>query len=296
MRQVFRSIWSFLTNKWVKRIIIIIVLFAVGIGSYQIGSYKTFKDLNQRLSFSTSDETDIKQSDVTENLMSTKSGHKEFANIVNALAMKASLKKDGISISKDRLIDYGQRDVERFKMKHPKGTSTDFENSAVIRYGSDTTYRLRSTMDVARAMYAEKHYNYKSDLDKRLNQLHGLKTYNVTIKQEGSSKDDSFELTPYHYMNLFGEDNLNKYKNVKKGDVVSVSDDNHKYDIKIKDNGKAFTDNDIKQAMKKDTMYFLQVSIQNKMDKQIQKEIKKDKLIEFKHPFDEHAYESGMKK
>ena len=58
---------------------IIIVLFAVGIGSYQIGSYKTFKDLNQRLSFSTSDETDIKQSDVTENLMSTKSGHKEFA-------------------------------------------------------------------------------------------------------------------------------------------------------------------------------------------------------------------------
>ena len=67
-----------------------------------------------------------------------------------------------------------------------------------------------------RAMYAEKHYNYKSDLDKRLNQLHGLKSYNVTIKQEGSSKGDSFKLTPYHYLNLFGEDNLNKYKNVKK--------------------------------------------------------------------------------
>ena len=31
----------------------------------------------------------------------------------------------------------------------------------------------------------------------------------------------------------------------------------------------------LNKAMKNDTMYFLQVSIQNKMDKQIQKEIKR---------------------
>ena len=60
----------------------------------------------------------------------------------------------------------------------------------------------------------------------------------LQLNKKAHLKVIHFKLTPYHYLNLFGEDNLNKYKNVKKGDAISVSDDNHNYNIKIKDNGK----------------------------------------------------------
>lgn len=290
-----KKIWAFLTHKWVKPIILILVLLSVGIASYQAGSYKTFKDMGQRPSFTTGSDNQIVQSDVTENLMSTSHGQKEYANIVNATAMKTALEKNGVKIPDSRLKDYSQYDVQDFKRKNPKGTSADFEANALTRYGSDKTYEFRATMDVARAMYAEKHYDYSRDLNERIDQLKGMKSHTavVSVQKDGQkSEPEKMTLTPYQYLVMVGSDYLDNYKNAKKGETFSAGD----YTISVKDNGKAFTKNDVKKAMKEDTKFFLNKDIQSKMDKRIQKDVlKNDKLIHFEHPFDKEMYRKGVK-
>lgn len=299
MKNVFKSIWSFLTNKWVKRVMILILLISIGLASYQLGSYDTFKDLNQRLSFKTKDDDQIKQSDMTEILMTTKDGQKEYVNIVNALAMKASLEKDNIKIPQSRLVDYSQYDVQDFKQKNPKGSSQDFEVDSIVKYGSDDSYKLRSIMDVSRAMYAEKHYNYSDELNHRLNLLKDMKSYKVLMsfeKNNDKSKSETMTLTPYQFLTMFGENNLDKYKNVSKNDKITIQNDDSKVNIVIKNNGSSYTDKDVKKDMKNDTKFFLQSDIQEKMDHKIEKQVlKNNDLIEFTHPFDEETYKKGLK-
>lgn len=299
MKNVFKSIWSFLTNKWVKRVMILILLISIGLASYQLGSYDTFKDLNQRLSFKAKDDDQIKQSDMTEILMTTKDGQKEYVNIVNALAMKASLEKDNIKIPQSRLVDYSQYDVQDFKQKNPKGSSQDFEVDSIVKYGSDNSYKLRSIMDVSRAMYAEKHYNYSDELSHRLNLLKDMKSYKVLMsfeKNNDKSKSETMTLTPYQFLIMFGENNLDKYKNVSKNDKITIQNDDSKVNIVIKNNGSSYTDKDVKKDMKNDTKFFLQSDIQEKMDHKIEKQVlKNNDLIEFTHPFDEETYKKGLK-
>lgn len=299
MKNVFKSIWSFLTNKWVKRVMILILLISIGLASYQLGSYDTFKDLNQRLSFKAKDDDQIKQSDMTEILMTTKDGQKEYVNIVNALAMKASLEKDNIKIPQSRLVDYSQYDVQDFKQKNPKGSSQDFEVDSIVKYGSDNSYKLRSIMDVSRAMYAEKHYNYSDELSHRLNLLKDMKSYKVLMsfeKNNDKSKSETMTLTPYQFLTMFGENNLDKYKNVSKNDKITIQNDDSKVNIVIKNNGSSYTDKDVKKDMKNDTKFFLQSDIQEKMDHKIEKQVlKNNDLIEFTHPFDEETYKKGLK-
>lgn len=298
IKHFFKKIWAFLTHKWVKPFVFLIILGAVGVASFQSGSFATFNDLHQRNSFTTGEREKIAQSDITENLMSTEHGQKEYANIINAMAMKTSLKKDGQKIPESRLVDYSQYDVQSFKSKHPKATSDDFEANALTRYGSNETYEFRSTMDVARAMYAEKYYDYSSELKNRQELLKGMKSHHVDIivtKDGKKSQKEVTNLTPYQYLNMFGEKELEQYKDIKKGDSFTIHQSNSDIKIMVKDNGSSFKASDVKNAMKKDTKFFLRKDIQQQMDQKIEKEVtKNDDLIKFNHPFDEETYKKGM--
>ena len=153
--------------------------------------------------------------------------------------------------------------------------------------------------DRSRAMYAEKHYNYSDELNHRLNLLKDMKSYKVLMsfeKNNDKSKSETMTLTPYQFLTMFGENNLDKYKNVSKNDKITIQNDDSKVNIVIKNNGSSYTDKDVKKDMKNDTKFFLQSDIQEKMDHKIEKQVlKNNDLIEFTHPFDEETYKKGLK-
>ena len=296
MKRLFQWFRTFFKeHKWTRRILIFVVFCIVATAFYMLGSYQSYKEFQQRFSFTT--RTDfIAQSHVTENLMSREHGQKTYYQYVNAFAMKEALRRDGHKISKKDFDHYAQRDAKRFKMKHPNASRKDYENVVESRFGSQDAFKISAQMDVARFKYAKQHYDYKDDLQKVQNQLKGMKTHHVELKL-ANNKEVKMNLSPYEFKQQFGEKHLDAYGQAKKGDVLHVKSGDKPIAVTVLDKGLSFKAKDVKKAYEHDFKVFLDKDVQAQMDRRIESRVISDDnpLIKFNHPFDQSTYKKGAK-